>query len=67
MNFEGLVVANASLSCITCLIAERVADVKIAVGEDITIEFYVDGVLQSSATAANTGRGLARAIRNAPR
>ena len=32
MNFEGLVVANASLSCITCLIAERVADVKIAVG-----------------------------------
>jgi hypothetical protein len=30
-------------------------DAKIAVGADITIEFYVDGMLQSSATAGNTG------------
>ena len=33
-------------------------DLRVAVGADITIEFYVDGVLQSAATAANTaGRG----------
>lgn len=37
-------------------------DVKIAVGADITIEFYIDGVLQSSATAANTG-GKGRPVR----
>jgi len=37
-------------------------DVKIAVGADITIEFYADGVLQSSATAANTG-GKGRPVR----
>ena len=30
-------------------------DVRVAVGASITIDFYVDGVLQSSATAANTG------------
>ncbi|PQO23991.1 FscB [Rhodobacteraceae bacterium WD3A24] len=30
-------------------------DIKVAVGADITIEFYVGGVLVSSATAANTG------------
>lgn len=30
-------------------------DVRVAVDTDITIEFYVDGVLQSSATAPNTG------------
>jgi len=30
-------------------------DVRVAVGSDITIEFYVDGVLQSAATAPNTG------------
>jgi hypothetical protein len=30
-------------------------DVKIVVGANITIAFYIDGVLQSSATAANTG------------
>ena len=30
-------------------------DVKIAVGANITVEFYVDGVMHSSATAANTG------------
>lgn len=30
-------------------------DVKISVGANITIEFYIDGVLQSTATAANTG------------
>ncbi|MCR9151204.1 MAG: FscB [Rhodobacteraceae bacterium] len=30
-------------------------DVKIAVGASITIEFYVDGVLYSTATAANAG------------
>lgn len=30
-------------------------DVRISVGADITIEFYADGVLQSSATAPNTG------------
>ena len=33
-------------------------DVRVAVGADITIEFYVDGVLHSAATAANTaGKG----------
>jgi hypothetical protein len=33
-------------------------DLRVAVGADITIELYVDGVLQSAATAANTaGRG----------
>ena len=33
-------------------------DLRVAVGAGITIEFYVDGVLQSSATAANTqGKG----------
>ncbi len=37
-------------------------DVKIAVGADITIAFYVDGVLQSSATAANTA-GKGRPVR----
>ena len=37
-------------------------DVKIAVGADITVEFYVDGVLHSSATAANTG-GKGRPVR----
>ena len=36
-------------------------DVKIAVGANITIEFYVDGVLHSSATAANTGARCRRA------
>ncbi|PQO22065.1 FscB [Rhodobacteraceae bacterium WD3A24] len=30
-------------------------DIRVSVGSDITIEFYADGVLQSSATAANTG------------
>jgi len=30
-------------------------DVRVAVGAEITIEFFVDGVLQSAATAANTG------------
>jgi len=30
-------------------------DVRLAVGANITIEFFVDGVLQSTATAANTG------------
>jgi hypothetical protein len=30
-------------------------DVRLAVDTDITIEFFVDGVLQSTATAANTG------------
>ena len=30
-------------------------DVKLSVGTDITIAFHVDGVLHSSATAANTG------------
>ena len=35
---------------------------KIAVGAEITIEFYVDGVLHSSATAANTG-GKGRPVR----
>jgi len=30
-------------------------DVRLAVGANITIEFFVDGVLQSAATAANTG------------
>jgi len=30
-------------------------DVRVAVGAEITIEFFVDGVLQSVATAANTG------------
>lgn len=30
-------------------------DVRVAVGADITIDFHVDGVLQSTATAANTG------------
>ena len=30
-------------------------DVRLGVGVDITIEFFVDGVLQSAATAANTG------------
>ena len=30
-------------------------DIRISVGADITIEFYIDGVLQSSATAPNTG------------
>lgn len=30
-------------------------DVRLAVGADITIEFFVDGVLQSTATAANAG------------
>lgn len=30
-------------------------DVRVAVGADITIEFFVDGVLRSAATAANTG------------
>lgn len=30
-------------------------DVRVQVGADITIEFYIDGVLQSSATAPNTG------------
>lgn len=30
-------------------------DVRVAVGVDIIIEFYIDGVLQSAATAANTG------------
>ncbi|MBW6496527.1 MAG: hypothetical protein K0B16_18625 [Burkholderiaceae bacterium] len=30
-------------------------DVRLAVGADITIEFFADGVLQSTATAANTG------------
>ena len=29
-------------------------DLRVAVGADITIEFYVDGVLQSAATAANS-------------
>jgi len=37
-------------------------DVKIAVGADISIEFYVDGVLHSSATAANTA-GKGRPVR----
>jgi hypothetical protein len=37
-------------------------DVKIAVGADITIEFHVDGVLHSSATATNTG-GKGRPVR----
>ena len=33
-------------------------DVRLAVGTDITIEFFVDGVLHSAATAANTsGKG----------
>ena len=33
-------------------------DVRVAVGSSITIDFYVDGVLHSSATAANTqGKG----------
>lgn len=33
-------------------------DLKVSVGADITIEFYVDGALASSATAANTdGKG----------
>jgi hypothetical protein len=33
-------------------------DVRVSVGTSITIDFYVDGVLQSSATAANTqGKG----------
>lgn len=33
-------------------------DVRIAVGSDITLEFFVEGVLQSAASAANTaGRG----------
>ena len=30
-------------------------DVRVAVGSEITIEFYVDGVLHSAATADNTG------------
>jgi len=30
-------------------------DIKVSVGTDIVIEFYVDSVLQGSATAANTG------------
>ena len=30
-------------------------DVRVVVGADITLEFHVDGVLQSAATAANTG------------
>jgi hypothetical protein len=30
-------------------------DVRVAVGAEITIEFFVDGVLHSAATAANTG------------
>ena len=30
-------------------------DVRVAVGADITVEFYVDGLLHSTATAANTG------------
>lgn len=30
-------------------------DVRVSVGADITIDFYVDGVVQSSATAPNTG------------
>jgi len=30
-------------------------DVRLSVGANITIEFHVDGVLQSAATAANTG------------
>ena len=30
-------------------------DVRVAVGAQITIEFYVEGVLQTAATAANTG------------
>jgi hypothetical protein len=30
-------------------------DVRVAVGATITVEFYVDGVLQSTATAANAG------------
>lgn len=37
-------------------------DVKIAVGANITIEFYVDGMLQSSATAPNAG-GKGRPVR----
>lgn len=37
-------------------------DVKISVGADITIGFYTDGILQSSATAANTG-GKGRPVR----
>lgn len=30
-------------------------DLRVAVGADITVEFFVDGVLHSSASAANTG------------
>ena len=37
-------------------------DVKISVGADITIAFYIDGALQSSATAANTN-GKGRPVR----
>jgi len=37
-------------------------DVRIAVDTDITIEFYIDGILQSSAAAPNTG-GKGRPVR----
>lgn len=37
-------------------------DVKISVGADITIEFYIDGGMQSSATVANLG-GKGRPVR----
>ncbi|WP_209426689.1 FscB [Pararhodobacter sp. SW119] len=38
-------------------------NVRVAVGADITIEFYIEGVLHSSATAANTGsKGKPRLI-----
>ena len=38
-------------------------DVRVAVGAEITIEFYVEGVLQSTATAANAnGKGKPRHV-----
>ena len=38
-------------------------DVRVAVGADITIDFHVDGVLHSTATAANTtGKGKPRHV-----
>ena len=57
---DSYVMGNSSFLAATAL--TYWFDIRIAVGAEITMDFYVDGVLQSSATTPNTG-GMGKPVK----